>query len=930
MTNQTPLRSNQEALSLVEPGWVIVKETDIPEKVKAKAVQPTPYYRSNGVTGDVLTRIDSLPFNGHRDWVAGSGVPPASLTFDIGLTLNGTSVNLDPALPPGGEIGGINEPTPDTGLQYTRSYTAGVGIWTELNTTGTDFGTGLSLDSAAIPPIVHLTPAGWAPQFLGGVYTNGARSATNGLDLAAAGTGELSVPLATDLLAGSIVEPPPDDQLYSRMRSLAGISSWVLQGPGAEFGVGLAYDEFATPPIVHLTPAGYTVAGDPAKFLGGVYIEPMTGLAVKPDGNLSGMTATPTTIGMIFDAPVDPVNTTKTYTRRFGQWVPTTTTEDMIWGIGLEETAPNTIDLLPAGTTPIDLGGVYLIPGRGLHIESDGGLWAVPAAPDRLGVILDPPFDSGNPDVVYVRKWGNWVVSNAAVDFGKGLVRDDTTTPPIVHLQPAGYTDVGNVDPTRFLGGVFVAPSTGLGLVSTTGELSGMRATPTTIGMMFDAPFDDKAYLRSQGNWIATTIPDPSAIPIAGYTAATLGAVYIVPNRAMRVEADGALDVLPASPTQLGVILDPPFNSGNPDTTYVRKWGAWIESSAAASGLVPVGRSPLNGLDSGYDDVLKAQTIYVPLATDLLAGSIVEPPADNLQYVRTRSGAGVSTWVKSTATAGLVPVGRSPLNGLESSYDTVLDAQTIYVPLATDLLAGSIVEPPPDGSQYVRVYDAATGGSWTTFSASGLITVSDTAPTGASVNTLWWDSDRGTLAINYQDVDTTQWVQIAGPMPTPADGITDAPVDGTPYSRQDASWVPATTSASGAFLPLDGSAPMTGALTVQYEHPKINLRVSTGGLNSIPGISVYHDAGYQPTWEIAFGETNDTGNMSIMSTGGWPPTAGGMLAVLTIDRVSRITDFKVAPTVNGAPVVMQASIDDVMGHIGQLTTRLAALEARMR
>ena len=50
------------------------------------------------------------------------------------------------------------------------------------------------------------------------------------------------------------------------------------------------------------------------------------------------------------------------------------------------------------------------------------------------------------------------------------------------------------------------------------------------------------------------------------------------------------------------------------------------------------------------------------------------------------------------------------------------------------------------------------GTVWTTVLAPPAFYAQDTAPVGAPVNALWWDTDSGILFINYKDVSTTQWV----------------------------------------------------------------------------------------------------------------------------------------------------------------------------
>jgi len=51
--------------------------------------------------------------------------------------------------------------------------------------------------------------------------------------------------------------------------------------------------------------------------------------------------------------------------------------------------------------------------------------------------------------------------------------------------------------------------------------------------------------------------------------------------------------------------------------------------------------------------------------------------------------------------------------------------------------------------------------AWALINVTGVI-VSDTAPVGVKDSVMWWESDTGNLYINYNDGNTTQWVQIAG------------------------------------------------------------------------------------------------------------------------------------------------------------------------
>ena len=62
-----------------------------------------------------------------------------------------------------------------------------------------------------------------------------------------------------------------------------------------------------------------------------------------------------------------------------------------------------------------------------------------------------------------------------------------------------------------------------------------------------------------------------------------------------------------------------------------------------------------------------------------------------------------------------------------------------------------------------------SGTAWAPAAAQGggggaNVTISDTAPGGASAGDLWWESDTGRLKIYYQDVDTSQWVDTNPPL----------------------------------------------------------------------------------------------------------------------------------------------------------------------
>ena len=84
--NSKPKRkpSNLAALRLLEEGYVIVSKYDVPSDVVPFGTRPAPepYTLDPGESGDVLTRIDSYNFAGHRNWVKAGTPPPPAIADD--------------------------------------------------------------------------------------------------------------------------------------------------------------------------------------------------------------------------------------------------------------------------------------------------------------------------------------------------------------------------------------------------------------------------------------------------------------------------------------------------------------------------------------------------------------------------------------------------------------------------------------------------------------------------------------------------------------------------------------------------------------------------------------------------------------------------------------------------------------------------------
>ena len=81
------------------------------------------------------------------------------------------------------------------------------------------------------------------------------------------------------------------------------------------------------------------------------------------------------------------------------------------------------------------------------------------------------------------------------------------------------------------------------------------------------------------------------------------------------------------------------------------------------------------------------------------------------------------------------------------------------------LTAGGLTYPTVNGTNgQVLTSDGAGNVAWGVGGGGGAsVTISDTPP-AASAGDLWWESDSGRLKIYYQDVDSSQWVDVAPPL----------------------------------------------------------------------------------------------------------------------------------------------------------------------
>ena len=95
-----------------------------------------------------------------------------------------------------------------------------------------------------------------------------------------------------------------------------------------------------------------------------------------------------------------------------------------------------------------------------------------------------------------------------------------------------------------------------------------------------------------------------------------------------------------------------------------------------------------------------------------------------------------------------------------------LETTSTGVTITGALTAGGLTYPTVNGTNgQVLTSDGAGNVAWGAGGGGGgaSVTISDTPP-AASAGDLWWESDSGRLKIYYQDVDSSQWVDVAPPL----------------------------------------------------------------------------------------------------------------------------------------------------------------------
>ena len=593
------------------------------------------------------------------------------------------------------------------------------------------------------------------------------------------------------------------------------------------------------------------LAGETADQTGVVFIPPDRGLSYSPTtGELSLMPANAKEIGGIRE-PDDPAGQATWVRTGDMRWVPAPL-PGQIAGHTPDERG---IVFVPERTQ-----------GQGLTLADDGGLYLRPATDQHLGGMLEPsdPNKDHARRVDAVTGLGEWVEVEGGMEEppmspvalwarSSGGARgwlEIPESPPGMEEPPInptatwgrssggarGWLEVPTFD--HLTGFVEKIGDTMQGFLTLHADPENPfhAATRNWVELELqlkvdEPPNDDVAYARKWKEWVkvedAQGMEEPPANPVAIWGRSSAGdrgwlevpsfehLEGFVSKIGDTMTGKLTLDGPPVNPNHAAtkdyVDLSEPQEAPYNGKKYARQDGQWVEIEPSEGGGIeepPMSPVAIWGRSSGgargwlqidNGNGLLDPALYVHVAGDTMQGTLTLAHEGGLamEAVTVSQLETLRDEIKP-----LVPIGRSPVNGLENGYDDVLKAQTIWVPLATDKLAGSIVEPPVDGKQYVRVNDAMAGVAWVESLAAG-VSIADTPPdpTTATPGALWFESDSGALFVFYDDGDSQQWVETGAGA---AGGLAEAPVDGTPYSRQDAGWVPASTSALTE-APVDGT-----------------------------------------------------------------------------------------------------------------------------
>lgn len=252
------------------------------------------------------------------------------------------------------------------------------------------------------------------------------------------------------------------------------------------------------------------------------------------------------------------------------------------------------------------------------------------------------------------------------------------------------------------------------------------------------------------------------------------------------------------------------------------------------------------------------------------SGGLGEAPVDGVQYARqdaawTAVVIPAGDWDSITGKPATFPPdphthAYSSLTGIpttfapsahshpQSEVTNLVTDLAAKAPLASPVFTGDPKAPTPatadnDTSIATSAFVKAQGYATTAYvdAKPAGTTISDTPPATPSQGQTWWESDSGGFFINYNDGNTTQWVQVNA-------------LPGDAYSR---------TESDAKFVDAAGDA-MSGDLTINKATPTITLnKIGQGQNNSLIG-----SVGGAARWLFALGDgsTESGGNSGSNAT----------------------------------------------------------------
>ena len=302
-------------------------------------------------------------------------------------------------------------------------------------------------------------------------------------------------------------------------------------------------------------------------------------------------------------------------------------------------------------------------------------------------------------------------------------------------------------------------------------------------------------------------------------------------------------------------------------TAYVKIAGDTMTGPLVTSGLPA---TPPQAANKDYVDRL-VSTFSLYQGTWQVAANI--PDLDPAARPILENG---YSWTAQTADPNIPELAPASIPGIGGTLITALDtikwneSLAVYEHLKGPTSTSTILisdNPPPnplhgtlwwdsDSGKHYVFFDDGTSQQWVQISGGGgsnavkLIESGDTPPANPFPDMLWFNSTTGYLYCWYDDGTGAQWVDTTSGMVQ----VEEAPIDGTPYARQDADWLPAAlltgvtigdvkngfqTIDHGGWIKLDGRAIST--LTANQQAEAVLLGFTTNLPNAGGAVQIMRD-----------------------------------------------------------------------------------------